>query len=158
MRKSSSQLQLSRRGARLGRERGVTLIDALIARVGGADSASLLVVVGASGTGKSSVVKAATDAQLRTTAVQMADELLSTVLVDAGNAACYTLPQSGTCGSSAATARTTDWATRVAATMPGTVTKTVTLNAGNGQMMVSIGWTARDAADARLLNVVTDVR
>ncbi|MBK7062201.1 MAG: pilus assembly protein PilV [Rubrivivax sp.] len=152
MRKSSSQLQLSRRGARLGRERGVTLIDALIAIV--ILSFGLIGMTRMQGR----MVTAATDAQLRTTAIQMADELLNTVIVDNVNAACYTLPQSGACGSSAATARTTDWATRVAATMPGTVTKTVTLNAGNGQMMVSIGWTARDAADARLLNVVTDVR
>ena len=40
----------------------------------------------------------------------------------------------------------------------GTVTRTVTLNAANSQMTVSIGWTARDSADPRLLSVVSDVR
>jgi type IV pilus assembly protein PilV len=55
------------------------------------------------------MVTSATDAQLRTTAVQLADELLNTVLVDTANAACYTLPQAGVCNSPAATARTTDW-------------------------------------------------
>ena len=39
----------------------------------------------------------ATDAQLRTTAMQFADELLNTMLVDNANAACYTWPAAGAC-------------------------------------------------------------
>lgn len=149
MRKPSSQLPLSG-GA--SRQRGVSLIDALIAIA--ILSFGLIGMTRMQGR----MVTSSTDAQLRTTAVQMADELLNTVLVDAANAACYTLPQTGACTSAAATARTTDWAARVSATMPGTVTRAVTLDAASGRMTVSIGWTARDSADPRQLNVVTDVR
>jgi type IV pilus assembly protein PilV len=150
MRQLPSQLQLSR--ARQGRQRGVGLIDALIAIV--ILSFGLIGMTRMQGR----MVSSATDAQLRTTAVGLADELLNTVLVDTTNAACYTLPAAGACASAAATARTTDWAGRVAATMPGSVTKTVTLDAATGLMTVSIGWTGRDGSDPRLMNVVTDVR
>jgi type IV pilus assembly protein PilV len=74
-------------------QRGVSMIDALIAIA--ILSFGLIGMTRMQGR----MVSAATDAQLRTTAVQMADELLSTVLVDTANAACYTLPQSGACGS-----------------------------------------------------------
>ena len=134
------------------RQRGISMIDALIAIA--VLSFGLIGMTRMQGR----MVTASTDAQLRTTAVQLADELLNTVLVDTVNAACYTLPQAGACSSSAATARTTDWSTRVGTAMPGSVSKAVTYNAANGQMTVSIGWTARDSSDARLMNVVTDVR
>lgn len=134
------------------RQRGVGLIDALIAIA--ILSFGMLGMTRLQGR----MVTASTDAQLRTTAVQLADELLSTVLVDVGNAACYTRPQTGTCGNTAAVTRTTDWSTRVAAALPGTVTSGVVLNAGTGQMTVTIGWTARQGEDARQLQVVTDVR
>lgn len=133
-------------------QRGVSLIDALIAIA--ILSFGLVGMTRMQGR----MVTASTDAQLRTTAVQMADELLNTVLVDTTNAACYTLPQSGACASSVASARAADWSTRVAATMPGSATRTVTLDTTNGRMTVSIGWTGRDASDPRLLSVVTDVR
>ena len=149
MRQPSSQLPVSRR---VVRQRGISLIDALIAIA--ILSFGLVGMTRMQGR----MVSSSTDAQLRTTAVQLADELLNTVLVDVANAACYTLPQAGACGSAAAAARTADWAARVAATLPGAVTRTVTLNAATGRMTVSIGWTARDSADPRLLNVVTDVR
>ncbi|MBK9359797.1 MAG: pilus assembly protein PilV [Rubrivivax sp.] len=138
--------------SRSARQRGVSLIDALIAIA--ILSFGLIGMTRMQGR----MVTSATDAQLRTTAVQLADELLNTVLVDTANAACYTLPQAGVCNSPAATARTTDWANRVGAALPGTVTRAVALNAASGRMTVSIGWTARDNADPRLLNVVTDVR
>ena len=133
-------------------QRGVSLIDALIAIA--ILSFGLIGMTRMQGR----MVSSATDAQLRTTAVQMADELLNTVLVDVDNAACYTLPQSGVCGSVAASGRATDWASRVSSTMPGSVTKGVVLDNATGRMTVSIGWTARDASDPRLLSVVTDVR
>jgi len=135
-----------------GRQRGVGLIDALIAIA--------ILSFGLLGMTRmqSRMVTAATDAQLRTTAVQLADELMSTVLVDVANAACYTKPAVGACASATAAARTTDWATRVAAALPGTVTSGVVLNAATGQFTVSIGWTGRDASDTRLMQVVTDVR
>ena len=61
------------------------------------------------------MVAQTTDAQARQVATQMSSELLATVLVDTSNAACYTLPQSGTCANTAAKTRAADWATRVAA-------------------------------------------
>ena len=131
---------------------GVSLIDALIAIV--ILSFGLIGMTRMQGR----MVSSATDAQMRTTAVQMADELLNTVLVDAANAACYTVPQSGACGSTAASGRAADWASRVSTAMPGSVTRTVTLDNATGRMTVSIGWTGRDASDPRLMNVVTDVR
>ncbi|MFT3818161.1 MAG: pilus assembly protein PilV [Rubrivivax sp.] len=144
------------------RQRGVSLIDALIAIA--------ILSFGLIGMSRMQgrMVSSATDAQLRTTATALADELLNTVLVDHGNAACYTLPQTGACSSAAATARTTAWAARVAGTLPGTVTKGVTLNAASGRMTVSIGWTSREiysngngvpgVPDERQIQVVTDVR
>ena len=133
-------------------QRGVSLIDALIAIA--ILSFGLIGMTRMQGR----MVSSATDAQLRTTAVQLADELLNTVLVDTANAACYTVPQSGACGSATATGRAADWASRVSSTMPGSVSRAVTLDAVTGRMTVSIGWTGRDASDPRLLNVVTDVR
>lgn len=141
------QLQLSPR-----RQRGISLIDALIALA--ILSFGLIGMTRMQGR----MVSAATDAQLRTTAMQLADELLNTVLVDAANATCYTLPQTGACGSAAATARTSEWAARVNASLPGSVSRGVTLDAATGRMTVSIGWTGRDASDPRQLDVVTDVR
>lgn len=140
-------LPLSRR-----RVRGVGLIDALIAIA--ILSFGLIGMTRMQGR----MVTAATDAQLRTTAMQLADELLNTVLVDNLNAACYTLPQVGACGSPLAVTRTNDWSNRVTAGMPVTVTRTVTLVPATGRMTVNLGWTSRDGADPRLLSVVTDVR
>ncbi len=147
---------MSRAANRRRRQRGVSLIDALIAIA--------ILSFGLIGMSRMQgrMVSSATDSQLRTAATALADELLNTVLVDNANAACYTLPQSGACGSAAATARTTAWATKVAGTLPGTVTKAVALDAGTGRMTVSVGWTSREtyngAPDERLIQVVTDVR
>ncbi len=154
MSRPSRQLQLSpsARQGRPRRQRGISLIDALIAMA--ILSFGLVGMTRMQGR----MVSASTDAQMRTTAVQLADELLNTVLVDVANANCYTLPQVGACGSAAATARTTDWAARVLTAMPGSVSRGVTLDAATGRLTVSIGWTGRDASDPRLLNVVTDVR
>jgi len=99
-----------------------------------------------------------TDAQARQVATQFSSELLATVLVDGGNAACYTLPQAGACANAAAMARAADWSTRVAGSLPGTVTSTATLNAGTGRMTVVVSWTAKDNSDTRRMETVTDVR
>lgn len=134
------------------RQRGVGLLDALIAIA--------ILAFGMLGMTRlqGRMVTASTDAQQRTTAVQFADELLSTALVDVKNAACYTLPQVGTCASTVAVTRTTDWATRVAAALPGSVSSGVVLDTGTGRMTVTIGWTGKLESDARQLQVVTDVR
>ena len=137
---------------RRARGRGIGLIDALIALA--ILAFGLLAITRLQGR----MVTSTTDAQLRQTAVQLADELLSTVIVDVSNAACYTLPQSGTCGNAGAKTRTTEWATRVSAALPGSVTRTVTLNAGTGQLTLNIAWTGKEASEARQLQVVTDVR
>ena len=104
------------------------------------------------------MVAQTTEAQSRQVATQFSSELLATVLVDTANAACYTLPQTGTCANTAAKTRAADWATRVAAALPGTVTSTATLNAGTGRMTVVVSWTGKDSGDARRLETVTDVR
>lgn len=104
------------------------------------------------------MVAQTTEAQSRQVATQFSSELLATVLVDGPNAACYTLPQTGTCSNSAAIVRAADWATRAAAALPGTVTSSATLNAGTGRMTVVLTWTGKDSGDTRRLEAVTDVR
>lgn len=104
------------------------------------------------------MVAQTTEAQSRQIATQFSSELLATVLVDTANAACYTLPQTGTCANTAASARASDWATRAAAALPGTVTSTATLDAGTGRMTVVLSWTGKDSGEARRLETVTDVR
>jgi len=104
------------------------------------------------------MVAQTTEAQSRQVATQLSSELLATVLVDTTNAACYTLPQAGTCGNAAAKARATDWSNRVAAALPGTVTSTSTLDAASGRLTVVVNWTGKDSSDARRLETVTDVR
>lgn len=99
-----------------------------------------------------------TEAQSRQVATQFSSELLATVLVDTANAACYTLPQTGTCANTAAKTRATDWATRVGAALPGTVTSTATLDAGTGRLTLVVSWTGKDSGEARRLETVTDVR
>lgn len=107
---------------------------------------------------QSRMVTQATDSQARQVATQLTSELMATVLVDVANAACYTRPQAGACGNAAAIARTTDWATRVAASLPGTVSSTSTLDAATGRLTVVVNWTARDGGAARTLETATDVR
>lgn len=137
---------------------GLSLLEALIA--------ATVLVLGLVGLMRmqAQLVTASTDAQLRYTAMQLADEHLNLVRIDPANAACYTLPATGTCGSAAATAHTTAWAARVAQALPGTVSSSVSLNTSTHRMQVSIGWTGRQAQsagaarDPRLLTVETDVR
>jgi len=137
--------------------RGVSLLEAMVA--------ALILSVGLIGLMRmqSQLVSASTDAQLRYTAVQLADEHLNLVRVDSANAACYTLPPVGACNMPAAAAHTTSWAARVAGSLPGTVTTEVVHDAGTGRMTVRIGWSGRQGAegqprDDRLLAVETDVR
>ena len=104
------------------------------------------------------MVAQTTESQSRAVATQLAAEHLSTVLVDVNNAACYTKPAAGTCGNAAAATRTTAWATRVAAALPGTVTTGAVLNSSTGRMTLTITWTGKDSGDTRTLTTVTDVR
>jgi type IV pilus assembly protein PilV len=143
MRQSTRQLFLSR---------GAGLFDALIALA--LLSFGLLAMTRL----QARMVSQSTESQSRETATQLASELLSTVLVDVNNAACYTLPQSGTCANAAAITRTSDWATRVTAALPGTVAPTSTLNAGTGQLRVVITWTGKETSDTHSMDITTDVR
>ncbi len=104
------------------------------------------------------LVAQATDAQLRQTATELSSELVATVLVDAANAACYTLPQAGACANAAAMARTAAWSARVSAALPGSAAPTSTLDAVSGRLTVVLNWTDKGASDARTLTTVTDVR
>jgi type IV pilus modification protein PilV len=103
------------------------------------------------------LVSQTTETQSRQTANQFAGELLGTVLVDAPNAACYTLPQDGTCANNAAKDRTSAWADRVEAALPdGTASST--LDAATGRLTVAITWTGKASQDTRRLESTTDVR
>jgi len=131
--------------------RGVGLFDALIALA--ILSFGLLAMTRFQGR----VVTQVTEANARLTAVQLGDELLNTALVDVGNAACYTLPASGTCASTAARARTTDWAARAGSALPGTVTARSTLGV-DGRLTVALEWRGQESRETRSLVAVTDVR
>jgi Tfp pilus assembly protein PilV len=104
------------------------------------------------------MVAQATESQSRQTATQLAAEHLSTVLVDVKNAACYTKPQAGVCGNATAITQTTDWAARVATTLPGTVSTAASLDNATGRMTLTINWTGKDSGETRTLRTVTDVR
>ncbi len=104
------------------------------------------------------MVAQTTESQSRQVATQLAGELLSTVLVDGANAACYTLPQAGACGNAGAISRTTAWSSSVSAALPGPVTTTSTLNGTGERLTVNISWLGKDSGDTRTLEIVTDVR
>ncbi|MCU0968246.1 MAG: pilus assembly protein PilV [Rubrivivax sp.] len=104
------------------------------------------------------LVAQATESQTRLVATQLGDELLSTALVDVGNAACYTLPQAGACGSANAEDGTADWADRVEASLPGPVTATSTLDGPGERLTVVITWQGKASGDTRSLTMTTDVR
>ena len=137
----------SRRGAVhcASSSRGVGLLDAVIALV--------ILSFGVLGMTRlqGRLVAQGSEAQQRLVATQLGDELLSSVLVDVNNAACYTLPQSGVCGNNAAAARTSTWATRVAAALPGPATSTATIN--GDRLTVSINWTGKGSGDTRTLDL-----
>ena len=132
--------------------RGIALFDALIALI--VLSLGMLSMTRFQGR----MVAQTTETQSRQVAAQFAAEHLSTVLVDVGNAPCYTLPQAGACSSALARAGTADWAIRTAAALPAPVTTTSTLEAATGRLTVAITWLGKDTGDTRLMQAVTDVR
>jgi type IV pilus assembly protein PilV len=99
-----------------------------------------------------------TDSRSRTTATQLADELLSTVLVDTANAGCYTLPNPGSCTSSAAVARAADWKVRALAALPGDHTAVAALDTTTQRFTVTVTWTGKGGSDPHTLQVSTDAR
>lgn len=104
------------------------------------------------------MVSRSTEAQGRMQASQLADELLSTVLVDASNAGCYVLPTPSNCNSAAASARAADWRTRALAALPGEDEATSTLDAGSARFTVTLRWTGKGTQDSHVLQVATDAR
>lgn len=154
MSRPAVQLQLNPGplAARAPRRRGVGLLEGLIALAILAFGMLALTRM------QARLVAQSTDAQSRQTATELASELLTSVLVDPANAACYTRPQAGTCGNSAAITRTTTWANQVTAALPGTVTATSTLVAASGRLTVAISWTGKDTNEVRSVQAVTDVR
>jgi type IV pilus assembly protein PilV len=99
-----------------------------------------------------------TDSRTRVTATQLADELLSTVLVDTGNAGCYTLPSPGTCASDAAAQRAADWKLRALDALPGEDSAVAELDSATQRFTVAVTWTGKGGADPHTLRVSTDVR
>ena len=107
------------------------------------------------------MVAQTTESQSRLVATQLAAEHLSTVLVDVGNAACYTRPQLGACANAGAITRTAVWASDVASKLPGTVTTTAELiggASGTDRMKLTMHWTGKDTGVERTLVTETDVR
>jgi type IV pilus assembly protein PilV len=140
-----------------GRTRGFTLIDALIAL-----AILAFGILGMTRLQARSLAQA-TESASRTTAVQMADELISTALIDAANAPCYTLPAAGACGNASGRTFTDDWKTRlvggtgVTARLPGS-SVTATYVAATGRFTVSITWTGKESGATRTQESATDVR
>ena len=131
------------------RARGFSLVDALIAL------ALLSFGLAALTRFQGRLVQGMTDAQLRSTASRLADELIAMALVDPGNLNCYTLPAAGACGNAAARAATTAWSTRTTAALPGSATPTATV-AGT-RFTVVVGWTSKADSEGRQLTATTDV-
>jgi type IV pilus assembly protein PilV len=130
--------------------RGIGLIDALIALA--ILSFGMLALTRFQGR----MVSQTTEAQSRSTAMRLADELMSTALVDPANLACYTVPATGVCGSAVALASTAAWKARVLAALPGS--PTVTAEVAGTRLTVTVGWTGKESLDERQLTVVTDVQ
>lgn len=134
------------------RSRGFGLIEALVAL------ALLAFGLLAMTRFQTRMIAGATETQGRLNALQFADELIASVLVDPANAACYTLPRAGGCTSATAGTRTDEWAARVAAALPGTVTTVSTLDGATGRLRVAISWTGKESGEARTLEATTDAR
>ncbi len=141
------------------RQRGVTLLDALIAIV--LLAFGLLGLVGL----QARLLKAGTDAQYRIVAAALADRLLGMALVDATNAACYTLPAITTlpCNSITASNARAQWQLDldVLPAAAATVELTTVTGASTGsqqQLRVQIEWTSKEDGRTRSLEAYTDVR
>jgi Tfp pilus assembly protein PilV len=104
------------------------------------------------------LIAQATEAQQRGVATQLADELLNTMLVDAGSATCYTLPAAGACANPAAMARAADWRARAMAILPGATGATSALDVATNRMVVTLNWVGKDSDEARSHVVISDVR
>jgi type IV pilus assembly protein PilV len=94
--------------------------------------------------------------QSRSVAIGLADELMSTALVDPANLACYTVPAAGSCGNAVARTRTDEWAERATDRLPGSSSAIATVT--GTRLTVVLGWTGKESNEARQLTVETDVQ
>jgi Tfp pilus assembly protein PilV len=101
------------------------------------------------------VVGAATEASSRLAASRLADELLSSAIVDRTNAANY-VPTGG-CASAQATAMLTDWCTRVVAELPSAFASGAFVGGAQRTLAVTLKWTGKGTNEQRVMTVVTDV-
>jgi Tfp pilus assembly protein PilV len=131
------------------RSRGFALFDAVVAL------AILAFGLLATSRLQSRSITQSTEAQSRVVAMRLADQLLSTALVDAGNRDCYTEPAAGTCGSATASQSTRDWVTAVNQALPTLVD--VTATSSGSQLTVKIDWTGVATGDTRTISVTTDL-
>lgn len=132
-------------------QRGVGLIDGLIALA--------ILAFGMLGMTRlqSRALAQGSESLARVTAVQLADELAGSVLIDTPNAACYTVPASGTCGSPAAAAIAAAWKTKVEGTLLDGVA-TSTLNATTRALTVAVTWSGKESGVTHRVEATTDVR
>lgn len=133
------------------RQRGFGLMDALVSLV------ILAVGMLALARMQTRMVAQSTDAQLRSNATQLANELLNTALVDRANASCYTLPPVGACGSAVAKEQTAAWKLRVQAELPDGAASSVLGAGSTNPLSVTVSWTGKGSDDTRILKVTTDV-
>jgi Tfp pilus assembly protein PilV len=98
-----------------------------------------------------------TDAQARMVATRVADDLLSLVLVDPGNAACYTVPAEGACGNAAARAAAEQWRTAAEASLQGMAVR-ATRDAASNRFEVTLSWTGKDGQDRHELRAASYAR
>jgi type IV pilus assembly protein PilV len=146
------------------RQRGLGLIDALVALS--------MLAFGMLGMTRmqTRLITQGSDVQTRLTASRAAEELLGMVLADSANATCYTLPATGTCTSTTASASAATWRTATLASLPTysifTVpTAVATLDSSTGLFKVLVTWGSKTStlgtqsiADAHNITVTTDVR
>jgi type IV pilus assembly protein PilV len=137
-----------------GRERGVMLIEALIAIL--IFSIGILAVVGMQAT----AIKNVTDAKVRSDAGFLANELMSRIWTDAGNIALYAYPGSGPVPARlgipiGVTGGPQGWIGRVNTVLPGSTTlpPIVTVTGGTplgGQVQITVRWQLPEEASQGL--------
>ena len=103
----------------------------------------------------------ANESAQRIQAAALADELLSAMLTDNANVACYTLPAvtSPACANPIARAATDAWKARVMARLPHATAPTATIDVpAAGRFTVSLSWYHKDSSDTRTHQVQSDYR
>lgn len=132
--------------------RGFGLFDALIAMA--------ILAFGVLGMTRlqARMVAQGSETQARIAAARLADELLSSALVDPANATCYTLPAAGACLKAPASAAAAAWKVRSETELPGSPTAGAVLDVATGRLTVTLTWTGKESQNPRTLTAVTDVR